>query len=84
MAVRVGGTGQAGVTAQISERLHDLCQPLTALQCRLEIAQMQANAQARVQGEVVEWVSDCLRECERMNVLVTAMKELVMQERRDK
>jgi signal transduction histidine kinase len=62
-------SARAEVMAELAERLHDLCQPLTALQCRLEIAGMQ--------GEAIGTARDCMGECERMNRLVKSMRELV-------
>jgi signal transduction histidine kinase len=64
--------GRAETMAQLAARLHDLCQPLTALQCRLELFQMQGAP-----GELFEGVSECLRECARMNQLTDSMRELV-------
>jgi len=59
------------LVAEMAEVLHDLCQPLTALQCRLELEQMQGSANAA-------W-GECLRECGRLNVAVAAMRALVVE-----
>ena len=69
---------ESSLIAQIAHALHDVCQPLTALQCRLEIDQMEGEM-----GEVEDAasrerrVADCLRECERLNGLVLVMRALV-------
>jgi len=65
------------VTAQIAVALHDLCQPLTALACRLEIGQKQERALATT-GEPGA-SAECLRQCERMNKIVITMRKLVQQ-----
>jgi len=59
---------------EIAASLHDLCQPLTALQCRLEIGQMFGTPEA-----YREAVTDGLRESERLLLAVTALRELVQQ-----
>jgi len=52
--------------------LHDLCQPLTTLQCRLEIAEVVGTEQAY--REAVELG---LKECSRMIDAVTVMREVI-------
>jgi hypothetical protein len=42
--------------------LHDLCQPLTTLQCRLEVGLMDATPEA-----LTDAIRDALQECSRMN-----------------
>jgi signal transduction histidine kinase len=57
---------------RISKALHDLCQPLTTLQCRLEMAKMQGNAE--VYREAVELgLADCLR----LSAAVGSMRAIV-------
>jgi hypothetical protein len=66
--------------------LHDLCQPLTALECRLYLATLEAedlpephslaSAELRILREAVR---DALLECERMMVLVREMQERLNQ-----
>ncbi len=63
---------------EIADVLHELCQPLTALQCRLEISQI--NETATVQGCTPVW-RDCLQECARLNNAVATMRDLVQQVR---
>lgn len=66
--------------AAIADALHDLCQPLTALACRLEIGQI-GQMEEQAPGPKISpgaW-AECLTECERMNRIVTAMRKLVQQ-----
>ena len=60
------------VMREIAGSLHDMCQPLTALQCRLEIGQMHGTSAA-----YEEAVGEALRESERLLASVSAMRELV-------
>jgi hypothetical protein len=62
---------------QFAEALHDMCQPLTALQCRLELGRMDEVAAGDDASEI--W-ADCLRECVRLNELVDAMRTAVQRE----
>ncbi len=55
---------------RIAAALHDLCQPLTTLQCRLEMAGMLGTPEA-----YREAVEVGLAECGRLAELVTAMRE---------
>jgi signal transduction histidine kinase len=55
---------------RISAALHDLCQPLTTLQCRLEMAGLIGTAAA-----YREAVEAGLTECARLAELVAAMRE---------
>jgi hypothetical protein len=57
---------------QISQALHDLCQPLTTLQCRLEIAQLSGS-----QEDYRDAVKLGLIECERLIDGVGVMREIV-------
>jgi hypothetical protein len=59
------------IAPTLSEALHDMCQPLTALQCMLEIGQLKSTS-----GEPDVW-AECLRECARLNEIVHAMHSLV-------
>jgi signal transduction histidine kinase len=58
--------------AGIEGALHDLCQPLTVLQCKLELGLLQGGEDA-IHSAVV----DGLRECRRLNAVVKTMRELV-------
>ncbi len=65
---------------QLAHSLHEICQPLTALQCRLEIEQMERDGAERKDPKRTErTLADCLRECERLNTRVTTMRTLVRQ-----
>ena len=54
---------------EIGRLLHGLCQPLTALNCRLELGLMEHEPEAMQAA-----MTDSLRECERMNKTVYAMQ----------
>jgi signal transduction histidine kinase len=54
--------------------LHDLCQPLTVLQCKLELGLMKGGEEA-TQAAIVEG----LRECKRLNAAVAMMRNLMEQ-----
>lgn len=60
---------------RLAHHLHEICQPLTALQCRIEIEQMEREG-----GEadrVDTTLAECLRECGRLNERVNTMRTLV-------
>jgi len=57
---------------QLGMALHELCQPLTTLQCRLEMAKMTGT----IKG-YREAVETGLAECERLCQAVTSMREIV-------
>lgn len=63
-------TGDA--TEQIAKALHDLCQPLTTLHCRLELAGLSRTAEGY--REAVELG---LAECARMVEAVGLLREIV-------
>ena len=54
---------------RLSGALHDLCQPLTTLQCRLEMAQMMNTEEDYREAVVV-----ALKECERLSDSITEMR----------
>jgi hypothetical protein len=58
--------------------LHDLCQPLTVLQCKLELGLLKGGEEATHAAVV-----DGLHECKRMNAVVETMRELVQRPERD-
>lgn len=82
MAAPVGAAGGDELLAQIAEMLHAMCQPLTALQCRLELAQVAMGSPGETERAAEVW-ADCLRECGRLNTLVTVMRERIQQARRE-
>jgi hypothetical protein len=57
---------------QISQALHDLCQPMTTLQCRLEIARLVGTTEA-----YREAVDLGLVECARLMEGVHRMREIL-------
>lgn len=57
---------------QIGTALHDLCQPLTTLQCRLEMAELVGTPEA-----YREAVETALGECGRLAAVVSSMRDLV-------
>jgi len=57
---------------RMSRALHDLCQPLTTLQCRLEMAGLVGTAEA-----YREAVDLGLAECGRIADVVAAMREIL-------
>ena len=67
--------GEGTMLAQIAHSLHEMCQPLTVLQCRLEIDLMEADLEPGVK----QTAAGCLRECERLNDRVSTMRALLQQ-----
>ncbi|MEO6924143.1 MAG: hypothetical protein ABI142_09985 [Bryocella sp.] len=57
------------VVEQMEKELHDLCQPLTTLQCRLELAEMCAD-----EASLMEAVRGGLQETERMFVGIEGIR----------
>ena len=53
--------------------LHELCQPLTALQCRLEIGRMQNH-----EGALVEAVDASLKETRRMFEVIARIRQRLL------
>jgi hypothetical protein len=69
---------QVLVLDEIAQALHDMCQPLTVLLCRLEIGQIQQTAKSNESTSV--W-TDCTAECVRLSKSVSTMQNLVRQAR---
>lgn len=59
---------------QSNVELHDLCQPLTALQCRLEIGKMLGHPEA-----LEEAVKGGLEETRRMFHIITRMRQRLLE-----
>jgi hypothetical protein len=59
----------------LDRELHDLCQPLTALQCRLELGQMIGDYDA-----LAEAVEGAMLETERMFAAIAQMRERLTKE----
>jgi hypothetical protein len=60
---------------EMRELLHDLCQPLTALQCRLEIAKIHGDPEL-----LLETVEDSLIETRRLVEAIAKMRERLLSE----
>jgi hypothetical protein len=71
-----GTTERERVLAQIAEALHEMCQPLTALQVRLEIGQIRVLTPVEGADAAAGW-AECIGECARLNASVAAMRTLV-------
>ena len=56
----------------IDHLLHGLCQPLTVLQCRLAMGELNGEPEA-----MREAIGAALRECVRLNDAVSAMREML-------
>jgi len=63
---------QAETMEQMGRALHDLCQPLTTLQCRLELAGL-----VRTEEGYREAVELGLEECGRLVQVVGSMRKIV-------
>jgi hypothetical protein len=55
--------------------LHDLCQPLTALECCLYVGTMDIDGEPPAEDDLRETIRAALVECERMMSRVRAMQE---------
>ena len=71
---------QSGTSSmvKIGDALHDLCQPLTVLQCKLTLSIL--HGQSTASRETVE---EALHECARLNETVHRMRTLVELAMRD-
>jgi len=59
---------------RIDEMLHGLCQPLTVLQCRLALGELNGEPAAMRTA-----IGEALNECARMNETVGAMREMLLE-----
>jgi hypothetical protein len=66
------GASDGGWMSEIDDTLHDLCQPLTALQCRLELGGIEGEGAAKQTA-----IEEALRECRRVNERVHAMQSVL-------
>lgn len=64
---------EAILLERIDGMLHDLCQPLTVMQCRLALGQLNGRPEALLAA-----VGEALGECARMNHAVEAMRGVLM------
>jgi len=60
----------------IAAALHDMCQPLTALQCRLELGGIRSSAHA-----MREDIDGAMKDCARMIAAVSRMRAVVAEAR---
>ena len=67
-----GRTDHAECMRRIAYAMHEMCQPLMALQCRLEIGRMIGTA-----AGYEESVRDSLAECDRLLASVNVLREEV-------
>lgn len=58
--------------------LHDLCQPLTTMQCRFELAQMMGDSES-----LRDAVRNGIEDCARIFKHIGAMRERLIEDRRD-
>ncbi|MDE1178365.1 MAG: hypothetical protein PW789_17460 [Edaphobacter sp.] len=65
--------GEQGLVERIDEVLHDLSQPLTVLQCRLALGEMDGKPESMRAA-----ISAALSECRRINRSVEAMREVLL------
>ena len=63
---------------QLSAELHELCQPLTTLQCRLEMATLSDTLEA-----YREAMENGLAECRRMAESVETMRQILHEAKRE-
>lgn len=75
MTLQARSTVRNTATEQMHEELHDLCQPLTALQCRLEIGKLLANGAA-----LQEAVDGGLAETQRMFEVIDRIRQRLLRE----
>lgn len=69
MTIGAGGTRSM---VEIGDALHDLCQPLTVLQCKLTLSILDGQGMAPRQT-----VEEALQECARLNETVHRMRDLL-------
>lgn len=63
-----------GLAERIDDMLHGLCQPLTVLQCRLALGELNGEPEAMRTA-----IGEALGECARMNKAVGAMREMLLE-----
>lgn len=67
-------SGSSDVVAKMDHVLHEMCQPLTVLRCRLELGMLRNEPDA-----MREAVQAGLHECLRLNGAVESMRDVVRQ-----
>jgi hypothetical protein len=63
--------------SELKREMHDLCQPLTSLQCRLELAQMMGDCESLKQA-----VDGALEDTQRMFAGIAAIRARILREER--
>jgi hypothetical protein len=64
---------EEGLAERIDNMLHSLCQPLTVLQCRLALGELNGEPAAMRAA-----IGEALGECVRLNEAVGAMREMLL------
>ena len=73
--------GSASELGWMPKAMHDLCQPLTALECGLFLGTMRADGvEAPTAEELMATILAALNQCQRATALVRAMQERMQQE----
>ncbi len=67
-------TLEEGLAERIDHMLHGLCQPLTVLQCRLALGDLNGEPDAMRTA-----IGEALSECARMNEAVGAMRKMLLE-----
>jgi len=66
---------RAGFLREMEKELHDLCQPVTSMQCRLELGKMGGTA-----DELLEAANGALEDTDRIFAAVARMREKLLAE----
>jgi hypothetical protein len=66
---------ELGLAARMDDALHELCQPLTVLQCRLAMGELIGAPDAMRSA-----IAEALVECTRVNISVGLMRTMLQQE----
>ena len=74
----MGGRSNRRKFKQIGAALHEMCQPLTTLQCTLEMAALNDTLE-----EYREATETGLAECRRLVALVESMREVLQEARQE-
>jgi hypothetical protein len=64
-----------GFAARMDNALHELCQPLTVLQCRLAMGELIGDKAA-----MRDAITEALVECKRINLAIGLMRETLQHE----
>lgn len=64
---------EEGLVERIDDMLHSLCQPLTVLQCKLALGELNGDAAGMRSA-----IGEALDECTRINRMVGTMREMLL------